>query len=174
MLYEFIATLSAGFALAGIALVIRHLAKLIFKITTPKWLTPLFAAIGIFAFQIHQEYNWYQQTVDGLPETTKVVKTVEGTSWYRPWTYVKPQIVRFMAVDSAAAASNTEYPYLSLVTLNLYERRISTKQIPQVIDCLNNKRADYTADENNNLRDIANLKWIELSEEDEILTAACK
>lgn len=67
MLYEFIATIAAGFGLAGIALIITHLSKLAGK-RAPKWLIPLFAAIGIFGFQIQQEYSWFDQQVTQLPE----------------------------------------------------------------------------------------------------------
>jgi len=58
MLFEFIATIAAGFGLAGIALVITHLSKLAGK-KAPRWLIPLFGAIGIFGFQISQEYSWF-------------------------------------------------------------------------------------------------------------------
>ncbi len=66
MLFEFIATMAAAFGMAGLALIITHLSKLAGK-RAPKWLVPLFAAIGIFTFQIHQEYNWYSQQVSTLP-----------------------------------------------------------------------------------------------------------
>ena len=86
MLFEFIATIAAAFGMAGIALIITHLCKLSGR-RAPKWLVPLFAAVGIFAFQIHQEYNWYGQQVNKLPEGVEVVKTAESTAWFRPWSY---------------------------------------------------------------------------------------
>ena len=99
MIYEFIATITAGFGMAGIAMIIRHLTNFAGK-QAPKWLIPIFAAIGMLGFQIHQEYNWQQQQIDRLPEQVKVVKTVEGQAWYRPWSYLKPQVIRFMAVEA--------------------------------------------------------------------------
>ncbi len=142
MLYEFIATMAAGFGLAGVALIITHLSKLAGK-RAPKWLIPLFGAAGIFAFQIHQEYNWYDQQVAQLPEGVTVVKTVEESAWFRPWSYVKPQTVRFMAVDSGHATAQVDNQDIYLVNLYLFERRMSVQQIPQVIDCAAPARADY-------------------------------
>ena len=142
MLYEFIATIAAAFGMAGLALVITHLSKLAGK-RAPKWLIPLFAAIGIFGFQVHQEYNWYPQQVSQLPEGVTVVKTAESTEWFRPWSYVKPQILRFIAADTGNATAQINDPNIYLVNLYLFERRRSVQQIPQVIDCAAPARADY-------------------------------
>lgn len=142
MLYEFIATIAAAFGMAGLALVITHLSKLAGK-RAPKWLIPLFAAIGIFGFQIHQEYNWYDQQVNQLPDGVTVVKTAESTEWFRPWSYVKPQILRFIAADTGNATAQINDPNIHLVNLYLFERRRSVQQIPQVIDCAAPARADY-------------------------------
>ena len=142
MLFEFIATIAAAFGMAGLALIITHLSKLAGK-RAPKWLIPLFAAIGIFAFQIHQEYNWYDQQVNQLPDGVTVVKTAESTEWFRPWSYVKPQILRFIAADTGNATAQINDPNIYLVNLYLFERRRSVQQIPQVIDCAAPARADY-------------------------------
>ncbi|WP_227429211.1 hypothetical protein [Psychrobacter sp. I-STPA6b] len=134
MIYEFIATITAGFGLAGIALIIRHLSSLAGK-PAPKWLIPVFAAIGILGFQIYQEYNWYQQQYQNLPEQLQVVKTIENSVWFRPWSYIKPQIVRFIAIDKNSIAVHQDNHDLRKVDIYLFERRMSTKVIPQIIDC---------------------------------------
>ncbi len=102
MLFEFIATIAAGFGMAGIALIITHLSKLAGK-KAPRWLIPLFGAIGIFGFQISQEYSWFEQQTAQLPNGVHVVKKVEQSTWFRPWSYIKPQTFRFMAADSGHA-----------------------------------------------------------------------
>ncbi|MBE0407140.1 hypothetical protein ACT3TI_09895 [Psychrobacter sp. AOP22-C1-22] len=142
MLFEFIATIAAGFGLAGVALIITHLSKLAGK-RAPKWLIPLFGAIGIFAFQIHQEYNWYDQQVAQLPEGVTVVKKAEESTWFRPWSYAKPQTFRFIAADSGHARAQVDNQDIYLVDLYLFERRLSVQKIPQVIDCTAPARADY-------------------------------
>jgi len=188
MVYEFIATLAAAFGMAGIALIIRHLSKLA-GFQAPKWLIPLFAAIGIFAFQIHQEYNWYKQEVAKLPAGVEVVKDIAETSWYRPWSYLTPQVVRFMAADVGQAHASKADPQVKLVNIYLFERRMSTKRIPQVIDCGNGRRADYlppgmrdpaeTNDANanripNSASNLDNLNWVTLASEDPLFIAVCK
>ena len=134
MIYEFIATITAGFGMAGIALIIRHISKLLGK-TTPKWLIPVFAGIGMLGFQIYQEYYWYDQQRANLPEEVVVVKTFEDSTWFRPWSYIKPQIVRFAAIDKNSIEVNQQTPNLRKVNVYLFERRISTKIVPQIIDC---------------------------------------
>ncbi|MGM8888969.1 hypothetical protein ACS8FD_23775, partial [Psychrobacter sp. 1U2] len=146
MLFEFIATIAAAFGMAGLALIITHLSKLAGK-RAPKWLIPLFAAIGIFSFQIHQEYNWYHQQVAKLPEGVTVIKTAESTEWFRPWSYVKPQILRFIAADVDNASVQLDNSDIYLVNLYLFERRRSVQKIPQVIDCSVPARADYVLPE---------------------------
>ena len=192
MVYEFIATLAAAFGMAGIALIIRHLSKLA-GFQAPKWLIPLFAAIGIFAFQIHQEYYWYEQEVAKLPAGVEVVKDIAETSWYRPWSYVTPQVVRFMAADVGQANASKADPQVKLVNIYLFERRMSTKRIPQVIDCGKGRRADYlppgmrdpaatsnaqvkpVAESNNKSNsNLADLDWIALTNDDPLFIAVCK
>ncbi len=183
MIYEFIATLSAGFAMAGIALILRHLVKLLLKKQLPKWIIPLFTAVGIFAFQIHQEYNWFAQMQSKLPAGVKVVKTIEQTSWYRPWTYIKPQTVRFMAVDIDNMQSNQEQPHLKRTNLYLFERRMSSKIIAQAFDCQEKKQATLLAQNlsknnqaptNSNHSLDSNIQWISMNSDDKLYQLVCK
>ncbi len=144
MIYEFIATISAGFALAGIALIIRHLSKLILKKQPPKWIIPLFAFIGIMGFQIHQEYNWSAQMQTKIPKGVQVVKTVDESIWYRPWTYVN----------------------LKRTNLYLFARRMSSQVIPQAFDCANGKRADII--------DNQELVWMDIEKTDKLYMTVCE
>jgi len=177
MLFEFIATIAAAFGMAGLALVITHLTKLAGK-RAPRWLVPLFAAIGIFGFQIHQEYNWYPQQVAELPEGVNVVKTAQSSTWFRPWSYVKPQTFRFIAVDSVGARTQIDNPNIHLVNLYLFERRLSVQQIPQVIDCAAPARADYVLQDKGSELNIEEhvkrtTKWRELEKEDPLYINVC-
>lgn len=177
MLFEFIATIAAGFGMAGVALIITHLSKLAGK-KSPKWLIPLFGAIGIFGFQIHQEYSWFDQQVAQLPEGVKVVKKVEESTWFRPWSYVKPQTFRFMAADSGQARSNANNADVYLVNLYLFERRRSVQQVPQVIDCAAPARADYALPEKGSKLTIdehikQTTKWRPLEKDDPLFTNVC-
>ncbi|PNK61846.1 hypothetical protein A6J60_006050 [Psychrobacter sp. FDAARGOS_221] len=141
MIYEFIATISAGFAMAGFALIIRHILKLL-KTPSPKWLIPIFAGIGMLGFQIHQEYHWHEQQIEKLPKDAQVIKLIEGKTWFRPWSYVKPQVIRFMAVATDKTISNPQLGSIKSINIYLFERRISTKIVPQFINCDSQTIAD--------------------------------
>lgn len=177
MLFEFIATIAAGFGLAGVALIITHLSKMAGK-KAPKWLIPLFGAIGIFGFQINQEYNWLSQQVEQLPEGFTVVKTVEESTWFRPWSYIKPQTFRFIAADIGHARANADNEDIYLVNLYLFERRRSVQQIPQVIDCATPARADYILQEKDSKLTInehvkQTTAWRPLTKDDPLFTNVC-
>lgn len=177
MLFEFIATIAAGFGMAGLALIITHLSKLAGK-RAPKWLIPLFGAMGIFGFQIHQEYDWYPQQVSQLPEGVTVVKTAESKEWFRPWSYIKPQTLRFIAADTGNATANIAEKNIYLVNLYLFERRRSVQKIPQVIDCAAPARADYVIPEKNSKLTIdehvqQTTMWRPLETDDPLFTRIC-
>lgn len=177
MLFEFIATIAAGFGMAGLALIITHLSKLAGK-KSPKWLIPLFGAIGIFGFQINQEYSWFGQQVAQLPEGVTVVKKVEESTWFRPWTYVKPQTLRFIAADSGQARANANNKDIYLVNLYLFERRRSVQQVPQVVDCAAPARADYALPEKGSKLTIdehikQTTQWRPLEKDDPLFINIC-
>ena len=176
MIYEFIATITAGFGMAGIALIIRHLTKFAGK-QAPKWLIPIFAGIGMLGFQIHQEYNWQQQQIDRLPEQVKVVKTVEGQVWYRPWSYLKPQVIRFMAVEAGkpiAAGITPATEDIRRSNIYLFERRMSTKIIPQLVNCSQPAITSVTTKEPLSAASFKQLQWQPLAADDEIVKAVCQ
>ncbi len=180
MIYEFIATISAGFAMAGIALILRHLAKLLFKKQLPKWIIPLFTAIGIFAFQIQQEYYWFAQMQSKLPQGVKVVKQIEQTSWYRPWTYLKPQTVRFMAIDMGNMQTNPQQPHLKRTNLYLFERRMSSQIIPQAFNCQTAKhsnlpmaQSETTQSEISQSQQQAKIQWIAMDKDSKLYQLVC-
>lgn len=177
MLFEFIATIAAAFGMAGLALIITHLCKLSGK-RAPKWLIPLFAAIGIFGFQVHQEYNWYGQQVHQLPDGVEVIKTAESTEWFRPWSYIKLQVLRFIAADTGNASMHADNPDMHLVNLYLFERRRSVQKILQVIDCTTPARADYVIPEKGSTLTVdehvkQTTAWRELTTDDPLFIKIC-
>lgn len=140
MLWDLIATLVAGVGAAGIALLLR-------KVTAqraPRYVVPVFAAVGMLGFQIFSEYQWFEHQQSLLPKGVVVVKAVTESTPWRPWSYVKPQIVRFMAVDLENASANEQNPQLMLATLYLFERRQAAIAVKQVIHCEMQQRADFT------------------------------
>ena len=140
MFWELVATVFAGLGAAGIALMLRKLSAK----KLPRYLVPVFAGLGMLGFQIHAEYNWYSHQTSLLPAGVVVVKAVEEKISWRPWTLIKPQITRFMAVDVKNSAANSNNADLVLANLYLFERRQAAINVKLVVHCKEQKRADFT------------------------------
>lgn len=143
MLWEFIATLLVGFAAAGIALSLRLFIKQL-----PKWVIPSFAGLGMLAFVIYSEYNWYNQIVSRLPNETVVVASVPHTAFYKPWSYIRPQILQFVALDKSSVVNIDEST--KLVNLYFFERHMKTQTLAIKVDC-NNPELDFSDEMNANI-----------------------
>lgn len=166
MIWELIATIFAGVGGAGIALLLRKLTRQ----NAPKWLVPAFAGMAMLGFQIQGEYGWYEHQASLLPEGVVVVKAVEEKAPWRPWSYIFPQTMRFIAVDVANSARNTVNPDLVLADLYFFERRSLAKRVPQVIDCHLGARSDFLkANEDS----VDQPKWHSLKANDPLLTTLC-
>lgn len=170
MLWELIATVFAGLGAAGIALALRFISRQ----KLPRWIIPVFAGVGMLGFQIFSEYNWFSHQSGLLPAGVAVVRTVEETAPWRPWSYLKPQILRFIAADVQNAAVNQRNPDLVLVELYFFERRALARRVPQVIHCTAGARADFTdalkIPEDN---DPLSIDWHQLSADDPLLSLLC-
>lgn len=171
MLWELVATFSAGFGAAGVAMVLRAISMK----KLPRWIIPVFAAAGMLGFQVYSEYTWFSHQSSLLPEGVKVVRTANETAMWRPWSYVFPQTMRFIAADIKNASVNQQYSNLILVDLYFFERRMSARRVPQVIDCDTKVRADFT--ETLVLpvpgEPLSNA-WIPLADDEPILQALCQ
>ncbi|MBJ7539293.1 hypothetical protein [Marinomonas transparens] len=168
MLWELIATIFAGMGGAGIALFFRKISKQ----KAPKWLVPVFAGIAMLGFQIQGEYDWFDHQTSLLPDGVVVVKTIQEEAPWRPWSYIYPQTLRFMAADVANAAKNEVDPNLVLVDLYFFERRQTAKRVPQIVDCLQGARTDFTKSFSTDVK-TNNSQWRQLDANDPLLNAVC-
>jgi len=171
MLWEFIATIVAGLGAAGIALIIRKISQN----KAPRYIVPIFAGLGMLAFQIQGEYSWYQHQASRLPEGVVVVKTVEETAVWRPWSYLYPQTLRFIAADVANMSANKVNPELKLVDLYFFARRSEARRVVQVIHCGQHARADFSEQldlplDNSPVSD----SWQKLSATDPLMLVVCQ
>ena len=170
MLWEFIATIVAGVGAAGIALIIGKISRN----KAPRYLIPVFAGLGMLAFQIQGEYSWYQHQASRLPEGVVVVKTVEETAVWRPWSYLYPQTLRFIAADVNNASQNQLNNQIMLVDLYFFERRAQARRVPQVVHCQQYAQADFNAQLQIPEGDTAlNGNWKKLSSDDPLISALC-
>ncbi len=138
MFLELIAVLFAGFAGAGIMLLITRLTRL------PRWLVPVGAGLAMLATTVSGEYSWYARTSASLPDGLSVAQSVPSTAWWRPWTFVAPITDRFVAVDTVHLRPNLETPGLYLAELYFFGRWKPVAQVQMMVDCADGRRADPT------------------------------
>jgi hypothetical protein len=166
MFIDFIATVSAGFALAGVALILRSLTRR----WLPAWIVPAAAGLGMLTFAVWNEYTWYPRTAGALPEGVVVARAREETAPWRPWTYMRPIVTRFSAVDTRLNRTNPEAPGQVLTSVLLMGRWQPSLSVPVVFDCPGGRRAALTGDAPLE----GELDWEQLPATDETLLVACK
>ena len=170
MFWELIATVFAGFAFAGVAM----LLNMISGGRLPKWATPVAAGIGMIVMTISSEYSWYDRTRDQLPDGLTIVEEVESRAFYRPWTYAVPFVDRFSAIDTMSVRTNDNVPDQRLVDLYLFGRWAPVTQLPVAVNCAENSRANLAdgaefADDGR----LINASWYRAETEDPIVEATC-
>ncbi len=168
MLFELIATVTAGFAAAGLVLLIRRF------VTLPRWAMPAGAGLAMLAFAIWSEYSWFDRTTGGLPDGIEVARTVESSAPWRPWTYAAPFVDRFIAVDLASVRTNDAVPDQRMVDLLVFRRWTPVGRVRAVFDCGGGRRADLV--EGVNFTEdgrIEGANWVEMGPEDPVFAQAC-
>lgn len=130
MLWEIIATASAGIGAAGIALLVRMLFK-----QSPKWLVSVSAGMGVLLFAVYNEYTWADYTQSRLPKGSVVVAEIPHTAFYKPWSYIKPQILQFVVADKTGVQSLDNQPHIKQVPLYFFERRMKAHQLTILVNC---------------------------------------
>ena len=165
MFLELIATFAAAFAAAGMVLALN----LITKGRLPRWAMPVAAGAAMLLVAVANEYSWGTRTIAGMPDGVEVVQEVQQSRWYKPWSYVAPQTVRLVAVDTESIQTNAELPGVKLVDMYLFARWQPPAQAPQLIRCAESSRADVTQA---TLADPTAAVW--LPAEPDLIAAACK
>lgn len=170
MLWELLATVFAGLGAAGLALALRSFSRR----RIPSWTIPAFAGSAMLGFQIYSEYSWFSHQKSLLPADVIVVRHVEETAVWRPWTFVYPQTVRFIAVKVGEGSVNQINRDLVLADVFLFERRMAARQIPQVFHCGARARTNLTDDlQLPEPGDALDDHWIALEPTDELLLTVC-
>ncbi|PID36890.1 MAG: hypothetical protein CR993_02860 [Rhodobacterales bacterium] len=171
MFLELIAVLVAGFAGAGVVMLLNR----VLGGRLPRWLAPVVAAGAMIAATVSSEYGWYQRTADALPEGLEVVETIEKQAFYQPWTYLRPYVDRFMAVDVATLKRHDAAPDMVLADVYLFGRWAPVHAFPVLADCAGMRRAaltdaiDFEADGT-----VIGAEWFTAGAGDPMLDAICK
>lgn len=164
MFLELIAVFVAGFAGAGVMLLLARLSGG----TLPRWLVPLGAGVAMMATAISNEYSWYKRTAGNLPDGLSVAQTLESKALWRPWTYAVPITDRFVAVDTQGLRANTQREEHYLVDLYFFGRWQTVTAVEVMVDCAGGRRADPA------LGDGSPPVWRTVGAEDPIVSTVCK
>ena len=171
MFLELIATVFAGFASAGIAMLLNFATGK----RLPRWLTPVAAGLGMIAATVSNEYSWYGRTVESLPDGVEIIATIEEQSWYRPWTLARPYTKRFIAIDTATVRTNESVPDQRLADIYEFARWEPNKRLAALYDCAGPRSAllgesATFADDGS----VANVEWRNSLPDDPGLKLVCE
>lgn len=166
MFLELIATLAVGIGAAGLALIAGHLSRG----RLPRYFAPILAGAAMILYAIWSEYTWAARTLSTLPESVEVVSAVEESRFWKPWTYVVPQVTRMMVLDRAGVQTNPDIPEILLADVYLFGRWAPPVKRLQLVDCVRFARADVTETA---LTDPAQAEWTVAGMEDPLIGALC-
>ncbi len=170
MFFTLIGTIFAGFAGAGMVMLLRFALKN----RIPGWATPVAAGVAMLAATIGSEYGWYENTRRTIPDTFEIVSIREERDWYRPWTYIIPFVSGFVSIDRASEMTNEAVPGVRLIQGYIFQRFGATNSVPMLVDCPGSRRAEVidglALGEDGTPTDV---DWVEVPEDDALLRAVC-
>ncbi|GFE50665.1 hypothetical protein So717_24180 [Roseobacter cerasinus] len=171
MFVELIATIFAGIACAGLAMLLNIMTGR----RLPKWVMPVAAGAGMIGMTISNEYTWFGHTAERLPKGVEIAMTVDEQGWLRPWTQVWPYTKRFVAVDTGTARKHPDLPEQRLADIYFFGRWSPVNQAPMLFDCGQARSAllidgaEFAADGT-----VSNAEWEGVPEGDPILQMVCE
>lgn len=118
------------------------------------------------SYQVFSEYTWFDNTKSKLPEGSMVVATVPSSTWFRPWSYVKPQIFQFVVLDTANVVAIDDN--IKQAKVYFFERRLPAQKLDVLFDC---QKGEQTYVMNG---DLTRLNWQKLDYTDDALKMVCK
>lgn len=131
MALELVATIVFGVGAAGLAMLFRRLAPNL----APRWLIPIAAGGAMIGFTIWSEYAWFDRQSGALPPGFEVATTHAEPSFFRPWTYARPFISRFSAIDLSGVLRHEDAPNQLIAQVYSFERFALTGSAPMLFDC---------------------------------------
>ncbi|MFL0692768.1 MAG: hypothetical protein ACJLUP_11880 [Agrobacterium tumefaciens] len=170
MLFELIAAVVTGVALAGVAMLLRWISRGLL----PKWIVPAMAGLGMLSYSIWSEYSWFDRMNIALPGIAVSWKN-EQTAFWRPWSYIEPVTTRFTALDVKGAKRHQNQPGLVMVDVLLVARWQPVTPVKVVYDCQNGQRADLVTPEITIADDgsLQGAEWSKVEPDDAALKIAC-
>jgi hypothetical protein len=170
MIFELIATVVAGFAAGGIAALLLRFSRG----ALPRWIVPVAAGAAMISFAIWSEYSWFGRTSAALPDDFVIVSQSESSAPWRPWTYVRPMVDRFAAVDTGSVGTNEAFPEMRIAETYFWTRWAAVARLTVAFDCADGRRAPMVegveiADDGS----IVGAEWVTVPADDPSLSAVC-
>ena len=175
MLITLVGTIAAGFLGAGSMLLLRFvLRRFGQEHRMPGWGTPVAAGAFMLAATISSEYGWFANTRANLPDGVAVVVTREHSAPWQPWTYLRPYVNSFIAIDHGSVRTNADLAALRIVDLYIFTRWQAAQQMQIAVDCASSRRADPAEgiEMDGDGRPVG-VTWRDVSADDPLYSAAC-
>lgn len=169
MLFEWLAVIVAGVAAGGVASLARRLAG-----TLPRVAIPVAAGGAMLLAAAALEYAWYPRTLSALPERVEVALAHESRAPWRPWTYARPYVDRFVAIDAGSVLTNPAAPDRRIADVLVFARWVPPRRVRAVFDCAGGRRADLV--EGAALAEggaVEGAAWVETGLDDPVTRLAC-
>lgn len=142
MFWMLITAFIAGFAGAGIGLLLRTLTRK----RLPKGIVPICAGLAMLAATVGQEYGWADGVRSTMPEDLVILSTREQQAWYQPWTYIRPWVRGFVSYSPSETVETAAGSGIHAVQLRIQERWQPQIIRPVLVDCGAGRWADVTPD----------------------------
>ncbi|WP_225029714.1 hypothetical protein [Xinfangfangia pollutisoli] len=141
----------------------------------PKWLVPVAAGLGLIGTTVVLEYGWYARVSAQLPPGYQVVHVENQSMPLRPWTYLWPIHMGFVALDASKTMTHPQVPTLRMVTLYSFARWKPVEQALMAVDCAASRRVLVTAGvEITAEGQLRGGEWQVVEPDDTLQEAACR
>jgi hypothetical protein len=131
------------FGAIALGLGVAGVVMLAFRATgrrAPRWVPPLAAGVAMMSFYVWMEYAWFERISNELSGRIVVVETHARSVWWQPWSLVRPQVVRFTAVDRDSVEPVGDD--LARVEVWFVDRFTGSARVSQIYDCERPRRLD--------------------------------
>jgi len=169
MILEFIAALTSGIALMGVLMLVDRLTGQ----RMGRWVFPAAVGLGMLAYSVWSEYSWASRVIAPDGHYVEVTRNQSGV-WYRPWTYLWPQVNRIIALDRRFQRTHPDQPHLVQIRVVRLERWLPESAFLAVFDCDEGALApmvdgvELMADGT-----VAGADWVPMPADDPMLRGAC-
>ena len=165
-----IAVFAVGFSAAGLVLLAyRPRGR-----KPPRYMIPLAAGLAMIGYAVWSDYSWASRTIAELPDHVTVVKKIPSSAPWKPWTYLFPQVDRFIALDSSEIRRNENLPGFVLAEVILVARLEPAVTTRQLFDCRQVRRTDIIASDSFTAEGMPqNPEWVPLDRTDALFERLC-